>query len=121
MIRFFLPLCEDRSTLTELDAMAADERKWIDAHTLFRKIRTKQLDADNALDKLRQCQYSFEEICAKTLYNMSGHLKGTDESPYPFDDDSPFWVVPNALQFAYALGVAEPLRICSLLRPHTAE
>jgi hypothetical protein len=116
MVRFFLPLCAEQSTLRELDEMASDERKWRFAHALFSKIRNKTIRADEAKDELLQNQYSFEEICAKTLYNISGHIKGT-EFPYPFDDDSPFWVIPMGVTFARALGVADPLSISSLLRP----
>lgn len=75
-------------------------------------------DASGGLRKgraLHQHQYGFEEICAKTLYNMSGHVPG-GEWPYPFDDDSPFWVVPLAVGFARALGVADPYSVSSLLR-----
>ena len=39
------------------------------------------------------------------------------EFPYPFDDDSPFWVLPIAVAFARALGVEDPYRVSSLLRP----
>jgi hypothetical protein len=120
MVRFFLPLCAEQSTLHELDDMASDEKKWPYAHALFSKIRNKTIRADKAKDELLQYQYSFEEICAKTLYNISGHIKGK-EFPYPFDDDSPFWVVPLAVSFARALGVADPLSVSSLLRPRGAD
>jgi hypothetical protein len=116
MVRFFLPLCAEQSTLRELDEMASDEKKWPHAHALFSKIRNKTIRADEANDELLQYQYSFEEICAKTLYNISGHIKGK-EFPYPFDDDSPFWVFPLAVSFARALGVADPFSVSSLLRP----
>ena len=115
MVRFFLPRCADQDTLRELDDMAADDRKWRYAHALFRRIRGKTLRADAAKDALLQHQYGFEEICAKTLYNMSGHVPG-GEWPYPFDDDSPFWVVPLAVGFARALGIADPYSVSSLLR-----
>jgi hypothetical protein len=116
MVRFFLPRCSDQSTLHELDNMASDDRKWRHAHGLFSRIRDKTLRADAAKDVLLQHQYSFEEICAKTLYNMSGHAPG-GEWPYPFDDDSPFWVVPIAVGFARALEVSDPCSVSSLLRP----
>jgi hypothetical protein len=117
MLRFFLPQCADRSTLGELDEMASDDQKWRYAHALFSRIRDKTLRADTAKDRLLQHQYSFEEICAKTLYNMSGHAPGGD-FPYPFDGDSPFWVIPIAVGFARALGVEDPYSVSSLLRPH---
>jgi hypothetical protein len=118
MVRFFLPQCADQSTLRELDDMASDDRKWQYAHALFRRIRDKTLRADAAKDNLLQRQYSFEEICAKTLYNMSGHIKG-QEFPDRFDDDSPFWVIPIALEFAWSLGIEDPCSVSPLLRPRT--
>jgi hypothetical protein len=116
MVRFFLPRCSDRSTLQELDAMASDDEQWRHAHALFSRIRDKTLRADAAKDRLLQHQYSFEEICAKTMYNMSGHVPD-EEFPYPFDNDSPFWVIPLAVGFASALGVEDPCSVSSLLRP----
>jgi len=47
-----------------------------------------------------ESQALFEEICGKTLYNLS-------EEPAPFDADSPYWIVPNALHLARKLGVEE--------------
>jgi len=115
MVRFFLPHCADQSTLRELDAMASDDQLWRFAHVLFSRIRNKTIRADEAKNLLLQHQYSFEEICAKTLFNMSGHIPGK-EFPYPFDDDSPFWVIPIAIGFARALGVEDPYSVSSLLR-----
>ncbi len=118
MVRFFLPHCSDQSTLRELDRMASDDQQWRYAHALFRRIRAKTLRADEANDHLLQHQYGFEEICAKTLFNMSGHSDpDCKEFPAPFDDDSPFWVLPIAVAFARALGVDEPYSVSSLLRP----
>lgn len=119
MVRFFLQRCADQSTLRELDDMASDDQKWRHAHNLFSRIRTKTLRAGSANDELLQAQYGFEEICAKTLFNMSPH--SPDEGlPYPFDEDSPFWVIPIAVDFARALGVADPFSITSLLQPRNA-
>lgn len=117
MVRFFLPRCADQSTLRELDDMASDEQKWRYAHALFSRIRDKTLRAGLAKDGLLQHQYSFEEICAKTFFNMSGHIPG-EEFPFPFDDDSPFWVIPIAVDFARALRVSDPFSVSSLLQPH---
>lgn len=116
MVQFFLPRSDEQSTLLELDSMAADERAWKFAHALFGRIRDKNLRAIKAKDRLLQHQYGFEEICAKTLYNISGQVKGK-EFPYPFDDDCPFWVLPIAVAFARALGVEDPCGVSSLLRP----
>src|ERR1700676_4015226 len=98
LVLFFLPLCREQSTLFELEQMAADTKRWRGAHDLFDRIRRKRLNA--ATKPLLEWQYAFEEICAKTLFNLS-----LPPSDAPFDDDSAFWVVPFAISFARASGV----------------
>ncbi|MEM8946236.1 MAG: hypothetical protein AAGD11_13770 [Planctomycetota bacterium] len=110
MVGFFLPHCSEVSTLSELKAMSADRELWRNGHDLFDRIRDKTLGADQRANARLQCQYSFEEICAKTLYNLSGY-------PAPFDDDSPFWVIPIALEFAAYLRLENPYSMTSLLQP----
>ena len=92
----FLPHCEDRGTLSEIDAMALTEDEWHLAHDLFQRIRSKHLVAERAGRRIEVAQYRFEEVCAKTLYNLSG-------SAAPFDKESPLLVHPRALEFAVAL------------------
>jgi hypothetical protein len=116
MAEFFLPRCEDATTLNELITMAEDQTQWRKAHDLFSRIRRKTLRADKTQNRILQHQYSFEEICAKTLFNLSD---GTNDAP--FDSDSPFWVIPIAVDFARALGADDPCRVSSLLRPQTPE
>jgi hypothetical protein len=110
MVDYFVPHCTDTKTLTELKAMAADRTRWRRGHDLFDRIRNKTLRVDRKGDVRLQYQYSFEEICAKTLFNLSG-------SPAPFDDDSPFWVIPIALQFAAYLKLDDPYSMASILQP----
>ena len=98
LIELFAERCKDRGTLDELAAMAADHGRWSKAHGLFDRIRQKASAAERAGDQTLTAQYLFEEICAKTLYNLSG-------SPAPFDADSPYWVVPNAFALARRIGV----------------
>jgi hypothetical protein len=90
--RLFRPYVEERATWQEVEAMIRDESTWQGAHALFDRIRIKTLSVQEGDDKLN-CQYSFEEICAKTLYNFSDPVD-------PFDVDSPFWVIPLALRFS---------------------
>ena len=111
LLEYFLPQCEDRLTMQEVKDMASDWRKWSDGHKLFDRIRTKTLLVERNIDQLIVCQYLFEEICAKTLYNLSNPRD-------PFDADSPFWILPIALQFAKAMGIEEPLKISSLLNEY---
>jgi len=90
----------DRSTLDELQQMFAHRGTWHKAHDLFQRIRLKNLEASRRGDVRLEAQYCFEEVCAKTLYNLTGR-------PAPFDADSPYWIVPNALATARHLGINE--------------
>ncbi len=96
LLALFAPHCSDRETLDELVRMVSDHTVWPKAHDLFQRIRRKTLDAERERDRALAAQYLFEEVCAKTLYNVS-------QSPAPFDADSPYWIVPNAFAFARAL------------------
>ena len=98
LIDLFAARCKHRETLDELAAMVADYGRWSKAHGLFDRIRQKTLVADRTGDQTLAAQYLFEEICAKTLYNLSG-------SSAPFDADSPYWIVPNAFALARRMGI----------------
>jgi len=100
LITLFAEHSSDRSTLDELYRMIADWDTWHEAHDLFQRIRFKTLEAGRRGDRGLEAQYCFEEVCAKTLYNLTGR-------PAPFDPDSPYWIVPNALATARHLGIDE--------------
>ena len=100
LVRLFLSCCDDRETLLALEAMASEQVRWSGGHDLFQRIRTKTLVAERSGDRLKNVQYCFEEVCAKTLYNLSGF-------PAPFDKDSPDWIRPNALALAKALTIPD--------------
>jgi len=100
LIALFSPHCADRGTLDALHVMIADRGQWLKAHGLFDQIRYKNVKAGRANDKLLQAQYTFEEMCAKTLYDLSG-------ASTPFDPDSPFWVIPSAIELARELNIDE--------------
>ena len=104
----FEPLCEDKQSLQALAAMASNRGRWCDAHGIFQGIRQKTLAAEKRKDELRLAQYAFEEICAKTLYNLSG-------SPAPFDADSAFGVIPLATHLGAKLGLKHPAQVSPLL------
>lgn len=99
-IEMFAARTTDRSTLDDLHRMIADRGTWHKAHDLFQYIRLKSLDASRRGDARLEAQFCFEEVCAKTLYNLTGR-------PAPFDLDSPYWIVPNALAAARHLGIDE--------------
>jgi hypothetical protein len=100
LITLFRPHCQDQTTLDELTTLIEDKAKWRRGHDLFGRIRKKMLAADRAHDQRLIAQYAFEEVCAKTLYNLSGE-------PGPFDRDVPFRIVPNAILFGRALDVPD--------------
>jgi hypothetical protein len=100
LLQLLAPHCNDRSTFDVLSRMVKEHRTWPKTHDLFNRIRGKTLMAERAADRALTSQYLFEEICAKTLYNLS-------MSSAPFDPDSPYWVIPNAIAFARHVGVAD--------------
>ena len=106
---FFEGRCKDKETLRKLITLANDRSRRKEAHDLFSEIRRKTLAAEQRNDQLALAQYNFEEICAKTLYNIS-------HEPAPFDADSPFWVLPFALELGQMLGVTDAGEISPLLR-----
>lgn len=108
-LTFFEGRCNDKETLRKLIALANDRSRRKQAHALFSEIGRKTLAAEQRNDQLAMAQYNFEEICAKTLYNMT-------REPAPFDPDSPFWVLPLALELGRMLGIADAGEISPLLR-----
>ncbi len=88
----------DRTTLDEIVAMVGDSTSWIHAHALFDRIRHKTLKADRSGDNRLAAQYVFEEVCAETLYNLA-------DVNDPFDEDTPYWIVPTALIAAKRMGI----------------
>ncbi len=109
MLAKFEAVCRDKETLRTLIEIAPDRQRWSQGHALFQAIRQKTLKADREGDELASSQYAFEEICAKTLYNLSG-------SSAPFDADSAFWVLPLAVDLGRRLGFSDAEQISPLLR-----
>jgi hypothetical protein len=108
-LTFFEGRSEDKETLRKLITLANDKSRRKQAHALFSEIRKKTLAAERRNDQLALAQYAFEEICAKTLYNITGE-------PAPFDPDAPFWVLPRALKLGQMLGITDAGEISPLLR-----
>ncbi len=96
LLGFFLPHCRDGETMVELSVLLQHEKDWIKAHYLSTRIRAKTITAIKTGDLKGEAQFSFEEICAKTLHNLS-------ESKKPFDADTPYWIIPLALKLAKVL------------------
>ena len=108
LLTFFSAKCSERSTLTELLSMSETQSSWGRGHALFQDIRKKTLAVERELKKTLQfrrkhferlaSQYLLEEICAKTLYILSGYSA-------PFDADSPDWIVANAINLGNKFGI----------------
>jgi len=81
-------------------ALAENQKKWVEAHNLFDRIRYRMLAADSSKDRVRARQYGFEEICLKCLYNETA-------TEYPFDSDSPYWIFKSAISLSRAVGVPD--------------
>jgi hypothetical protein len=115
ILSFFAPFCRETSTFSRLQVMVADRTTWRNGHALFQQIRAKTLKADDTQNERFQHQYSLEEICAKTLFNMSYPQPPFNaRHPAPFDEDSPDFVGPIAKQFSAYLGVEVPECIAKL-------
>lgn len=108
MLAFFLRHCEDRGTLGELYLMSRDSESWCRGHELHRRIREKTQSAERTGDLLGEAQYTFEECCAKTFYNLS-------DAMVPFSEDTPFWIIPQGFRLARRLELENPYAFTSLL------
>ena len=80
LIELFMSRCKDQRSMKVLLQMTAARDSWPEGHALFRSMREKTLRAERDGDKVAECQYPFEEVCAQALYNLSG-------APAPFDAD----------------------------------
>jgi len=95
LCEIFCASSSDAETLREIKHLASNPYRWNEAHELFTRIRQKNLAVSNPL---LQAQYRFEEVCAKSLYNVGKY-------PAPFDPDSQYWVIPRAIQLAHTLKI----------------
>jgi hypothetical protein len=102
LLALFAPHCNDRTTMDSLTRLIPHKGTWQKAYGVFGEIRHKSIATHRMHNTMLSAQYYFEEACAKTLYNLSGN-------PAPFDNDSPYWVVPSALLLARELGLSDAM------------
>jgi hypothetical protein len=107
LLRLFRERARDRETNDWAIELVADRDKWPRAHDLFDLVRTRLLVATqdggrplpvDQVDQAKACQYSFEELCLKAVFNET-------DTRCPFDSCSPFWIAGSAIYLARALGV----------------
>ena len=96
----------DKSTLVELKHCIEDEEFGTDrSRNIFNAIRMKTLEAERQGRADLLIQWSFEEACAKSLFNF-----GRPQAPY--DPDAPFYIIPFAFLLAKQLKISEKTIIC---------
>ena len=110
MLTLFASKCTDKTTLRKLIELANDPARLSEGHVLFEEIRGKTLAAEKRKDESAVVQYAFEEMCAKTLFNLT-------HPAAPFDADCAFWVLPWAVHLGARLGISKPGQISPLLEP----
>ena len=98
LLDLFHDLVPDQESNRLVWKFCEEKHRWIKAHGLFTTIRQRNLKAVKEENKLKEVQYCFEEVVAKTLYNLT-------RSEAPFDPDSPYWVIKNALRLAQLLNL----------------
>ena len=98
LLDLFEEVVPDRESNRLVWRFCDEKHKWIKAHGLHSTLRDRNVKATNQGDKVKECQYCFEEVIAKTLFNLT-------RSDVPFDPDSPYWIIKNALRLAKALNV----------------
>jgi hypothetical protein len=98
LLELFRGRVPDSETHARLRDLVANRDTWAQGHDLFDWVRERNLMAIKSGDRVRECQYCFEEVCLKSLYNETDTIA-------PFDSCSPYWIVKNALLLARELGV----------------
>jgi len=98
LLNLFEEHVPDKETNRLVWQFCNDKSKWIKAHGLHSTLRDRNLKAIKTGNKAKECQHYFEEVVAKTLYNLT-------RSDAPFDPDSPYWVIKNAIRLAQELNV----------------
>ncbi len=95
----FLEHSKDIETLLTIIDYTNDRSRWEKAHGLFDHIRSKAAKAARRGDSALEAQYRFEEVCVKTIYNLGRYSA-------PFDPDSPYWIIPNAIAAGDRIGIS---------------
>ena len=98
LLDLFEPLVPDKESNRLVHKFCMEKHRWEKAHGLHTTIRDRTSRAEKNGNRVQQAQYLFEESIAKTLYNLT-------RSSAPFDPDSPYWVIKNALSLSKELEV----------------
>jgi len=98
LLDLFEPHVPDKESNRLVWKFCEEKHRWVKAHGLHSTIRDRTVKAINNSNQIREAQYCFEEAIAKTLFNLT-------RSEAPFDPDSPYWIIKNALKLAKLLNL----------------
>ncbi len=101
LLELFRGRVPDPETHAWVAELAIDRNNWERAHNLFDRVRHRHLKAIDCGERVRQCQYCFEEVCLQSLYNETDTIA-------PFDSCSPYWVIKNPLILAQRRWRSDP-------------
>jgi hypothetical protein len=96
LLELFRDRVPDTESFARVFELATTSERWSAAHAVFDEIRHRLLAAR---DQPYGCQYAFEELCCKSMYNAAS----PDD---PFDPSSPFFVAGAAFELAQRVGVS---------------
>ena len=100
LLQLFCSHVPDRETNAWVIEMASDISRGKNGHKIFDSVRRRNLQAIENKDRVRECQYCFEEVCLQSLYNETCPRD-------PFDFCSPYWVIKNAILLSRAVEISE--------------
>ena len=98
LLDYFEEKVPDKESNRLVRKFCDEKYRWIKAHGLHSTIRDRTLKAVRLEDTKKLSQYLFEESIAKMLWNLT-------KPGAPFDPDSPYWVIKNALCLAKTLEI----------------
>ena len=99
LLDFFEDKVPDKESNRLVWKFCDEKHRWIKAHGLHSTIRDRTVKAEKQSNNSALSQYLFEEAVAKMLWNLT-------RSDAPFDPDSPYWVIKNALILAKVLDLS---------------
>ncbi len=99
LLDLFEPYVPDKESNRLVWKFCDERHRWPKAHGLHSTIRDRANRAARKGEKTSEIQYLFEEVVAKTLFNLT-------KPSAPFDPDSPYWVLRNAVTLAQATGIS---------------
>jgi site-specific DNA-adenine methylase len=97
--KLFINESKDKDELIKLIEVVGSKERWMKSKAYFSEVRHKNLK-NSKDDKELQALYAYIESCYKSLYNLT-------HPTAPFDADSPFKIIQNALRYCKHISIQE--------------